>query len=152
MKALRKPCAYCDRPFEPDPRARVQKSCGDPACQRARKLQNLRRWRSLHADHDQRYAAKERAWAKAFPDYWRSYRATHPEYAARDNRRRATALKTARRSANETGMRQVVVDKLDALDALDTPACSANETGFLRRVDAIEECLRSTVAMVCSAK
>lgn len=152
MKAKRKRCPYCGRLFSPDPRARIQKCCGLPECQDARRRQNLRRWRSLHPDHDQRYAAKERAWAKAYPNYWRAYRAKNPDYTARDKLRRAAALKAARCSANEIGMRQIVVEKLRALEALEEPICSANETGFLRRVDAIEDCLRSTVTMVCSAK
>lgn len=152
MKAKQKRCPYCGRLFRPDRRARVQKCCGRAACQRARKRKNLRHWRSLHPGHADRYQAKERAWAKAYPNYWRGYRKKHPEYVASDGRRRAAALKLARRSANETGMRQIAVEKLHALDRLEQPVCSANETGFLRRVNAIEECLRSTVAAMCSAK
>ena len=145
-------CAYCDQPYRQDPRARIQKCCGRPECERVRKRQNLKRWRSLHPDHGERYKAKTRAWAKAYPDYWQRYRAEHPEYVARDGQRRAQAMRRTRCSANETGMRQNVVEKLHALDALGDPVCSANETGFLRRVNAIEECLRSTVEVVCSAK
>lgn len=152
MKAKQKRCPYCGRLFHPDRRARVQKCCGQPGCQRARKRQNLRHWRSLHPGHADRYQAKERAWAKAYPDYWRDYRKRHPEYVARESQRRATAQKRARRSANETGMKQAVVENLRILDALEKPTCSANETGFLRRVGAMEACLRSTVAVVCSAK
>jgi hypothetical protein len=152
MKAKEKCCPYCGGWYRPDPRADIQRCCGRPDCQRARKRQNLRRWRSLHPGHGARYQAKERAWAKAYPDYWQRYRAKHPDYVARDGQRRAAALKLARRSANETGMREAAVEKLRVLDALEKPVCSANETGFLRRVDAIEDCLRSTVAAMCSAK
>lgn len=152
MKAKQKRCPYCSRSFRPDRRARVQTCCGRAACQRARKRQNLRHWRSLHPGHADRYQAKERAWAKAYPDYWRDYRKRHPEYVAHDGQRRAASLKRTRCSANETEMRQIVVEKLRVLDQLEPPVCSANETGFLRRVSAIEECLRSTVAVVCSAK
>lgn len=152
MKVNRKRCPYCGQLFQPDPRAHVQKCCGRPACQRARKRQNLRHWRSLHPGNAERYQAKERAWAKAYPDYWRDYRKRHPEYVARDGQRRAAAQKRARRSANETGMRRAVVEDLRILDALGKPICSANETGFHRRVSAMEACLRSTAAVVCSAK
>lgn len=152
MKVKRKRCPYCGRLFQQDRRARVQKCCGRPDCQRARKRQNLRRWRSLHSGHAGRYQAKERAWAKAYPDYWREYRTRHPEYVARDGQRRAAAQKRSRCSANETGMKRAVVENLRILDALGKPVCSANETGFLRRVGAMEACLRSTVAVVCSAK
>ena len=152
MKAKRKRCAYCGRSYRQDCRALIQKYCGRADCQRARKLQNLRHWRSLHPDKVQRHQAKARAWAKGYPDYWRRYRAKHPEYVARDGERRARAMRRARCSANETGMQKIVIEKLHALDALGDRVCSANETGILRRVDALEDCLRSTVAVLCSAK
>lgn len=151
MKTKRKRCPFCGLMFEPDPRAQVQKCCGQPECQRARKRQNLRRWRVLHPDHATRYAGKERAWAKAYPDYWHQYRAANPEYVARDNQRRVQQRRV-RLSANETGMRQLVVEKLGEMDRLGVPVVSANETGFLRRATVIEACLRSTVAMVLSAR
>jgi hypothetical protein len=152
MKAKRKRCPFCGRMFSVDPRAQVQKCCGQPECRLARKSQNLRRWRALHPDHSTRYEGKERAWAKAYPDYWQHYRAGHPEYAARDNRRRVRSRRRAKLSANETGMRRSVVEKLHELDRLSGPEVSANETGFLRRVKAIEDCLRSTAAMTLSAR
>ncbi len=152
MKASQKRCPFCGRMFERDARARVQKCCGRAECHRARKRQNLKRWRVLHPDHATRYEGKERAWAKAYPDYWRSYRAAHPEYTACDNQRRVHARRRAKLSANETGMRQIVVEKLHALDLFGEAEVSANETGFLRRVNAIEDCLRSTVAMTLSAR
>jgi hypothetical protein len=49
-------------------------------------------------------------------------------------------------------MTRVVVEKLRALESLGPRIYSANETTIARRVDAMEECLRSTVAIVCSAK
>jgi ferric-dicitrate binding protein FerR (iron transport regulator) len=152
MKAKQKPCPFCGAMFERDPRARVQKCCGRAECHRARKRQNLKRWRVLHPDHSERYKGKERAWAKAYPDYWQRYRAANPEYAARDNLRRVRSRRRAKLSANETGMRQIVVEKLHAMDRCGVPGVSANETGFLRRVSAIEDCLRSTVAMTLSAR
>ena len=147
-----KRCPHCGRSYLQDPRARVQKCCGRADCQRARKRQNLRRWRSLHPGHGDRYAPKERAWAKAYPDYWQSYRKAHPDYAAKDNRRRVERRRRAKLSANETGLRQSLVETLRAMDGLSEPEVSANETGFLRRVSAIEDCLRSTAALTLSAK
>ena len=121
-----KRCPYCGRYYRQDPRARVQECCGRAECQRARKRRNLRRWRSLHADHGIRYAGKKRAWAKAYPDYWRFYRAGHPDYVARDNLWRAESRRRTK--------------------------LSANETGFLRRMGAIEDCLRTTAALALSAR
>lgn len=152
MKAKQKRCPYCGRLFRPDRRARVQKCCGRAACQRTRKRQNLKRWRVLHPDHSTRYEGKQRAWAKAYPDYWQRYRAANPEYAVRDNLRRVRSRRRAKLSANETGIRRIVVEKLHAMDRCGGPGVSANETGFLRRVSAIEDCLRSTVAMTLSAR
>jgi ferric-dicitrate binding protein FerR (iron transport regulator) len=152
MKVHPKRCPYCGRQFRRDPRARVQKCCGRADCRRARKRQNLKRWRSLHPEHDQRYAAKERAWAKAFPDYWRRYRAERSDYRERERRRMKLKRRRQKRVANETGMRQVLVEKLRAMEQLNAPETVANETGLRRRMDAIEDCLRSTVAVVCVAK
>jgi hypothetical protein len=45
-------------------------------------------------------------------------------------------------------MRRILVEKVRALDHAEV---SANETGLLRRVDALEDCLRSTVAVALSA-
>lgn len=145
-------CPYCGCFFSPDCHAGVQKCCGEVDCRRARKRGNLRHWRSLHPESGDRYAAKERAWAKAYPDYWRSYRRNNPEYVARDNQRRVESRKRARRSANETGLRQVVVEKVRIMESAMRVEVSANETGLLRRMSAVEECLRSTAAMALSAR
>jgi len=149
----KKVCRCCGRPYHPDPRtARFQKACGREACQRARRRQKLRRWRVLHPDRAKQYQPKVRAWARAYPDYWRHYRATHPRYMARDKRRRVEARRRARLSAKETAMPTAVVEKLEALEALPTKRMSAKETPILRRVGAIEDCLRSTVSALWSAK
>ncbi len=152
MKAKQKRCPFCGRMFERDPRAEIQKCCGRPECHRARKRQNLKRWRVLHPDHATRYKGKERAWAKAYPDYWRRYRAGHAQYGEREKRRMAAARRRQKRVANETGMRQVLVEKLRVLEGLRVAEMSANETGFHRRVNAIEDCLRTTVEVVCVAR
>jgi len=149
----KKRCRYCGRQFQPDPRtARFQKACSRAPCQRARKRQKLLRWRVLHPEYARRYQPKMRAWAKAYPDYWRHYRAGHPDYSQRDQYRRITARKRAKVSANETSIRRLLVEKLQALDLEAAWKMSANETPILRRMGAIEDCLRSTVAVVVSAK
>ena len=148
-----KGCPYCGRPYLPDPRtAKTQKACARPRCRRARQRQNWRRWSKLHPGYAASRQAKTRAWARAYPDYWSRYRAAHRAYARRDNRRRTEAMRRARCSAKQITMRTVVVEKLRALEALDPPVRSAKQTAMARRVDAIDDCLRSTVAVVCSAK
>ena len=153
MKILQKRCLNCGELFEPDPRtARFQKFCGDQACQRARRRRKLRRWRILHPDRANHYQPKVRAWAKAYPNYWRRYRAGHANYRKRERQRMAAKRRRQNCVAKETAIRQIVVEKLRALDALKTPKLVANENLILRRVRAIEDCLRSTVAAVCVAK
>lgn len=153
MKILQKRCLNCGQRFQPDPRtARFQKFCGRKACQAARRRRKLRHWRSLHPDSAKRYQPKVRAWAKAYPDYWRRYRAAHADYRSRERRRMADRRRRQKRVAKETAMGQIIVGKLRALDALKRPQSVANETPILRRMYAIEDCLRSTAAAVCVAK
>lgn len=154
MKAIkRKRCAYCGDRFAPDPHtAKHQKSCGRPACRRARQRQKQRHWRALNPDYERSRGAKRRAWAKAYPDYYRGYRATHPEYTTRDNHRRTRARRCAKLSANVTALRQIVVEKAGKLGLAQEPKVSANVTALSRRVEAIEDCLRSTVDAVIAAK
>lgn len=154
MKALRrKRCAYCGERFAPDPRtAKDQKTCGRPACRRARQRQKQRRWRAMNPDYERSRKAKRRAWAKAFPDYYRRYRAAHPDYTARDNLRRTQARRRAKLSANVTAMRQIVVEQAGKLGLGEGPELSANVTALSRRVAALEDCLRSTVSVVVAAK
>ena len=152
MKKIQKRCLNCGRYFQPDPRIQLQKFCGHKPCQRVRRRRKLRRWRMLHPDRAKHYQPKARAWAKAYPNYWRHYRAAHPAYVTRDKHRRVSARRKAKLSANETVMPEVVVEKLQALDTATHREVSANETLILRRVNAIENCLRSTVAALWSAK
>jgi hypothetical protein len=153
MKRPKKRCAYCGGWYPPNPRtATQQKSCGQPFCRRARQRQKQRRWRALNPDYERSRRAKVRIWAKAYPDYYRHYRANHPDYAARDNGRRAGARRPAKLSANVTALRLIVVEKAGRLGLMGDPRVSANVTALSRRVEAIEDCLLSTVAAVVAAK
>lgn len=153
MKESRKRCSYCGRRFQPDPHtAKQQKSCGRRACRRARSRQKQRHWRALNPGYERSRRGKARVWAKAYPDYYRHYRASHPDYVARDNRRRARARRRAKVSANVTALRLIVVEKASRLGIGITPRVSANVTALSRRVEALEDCLRSTVDAVVSAK
>ena len=153
MKVPPKRCAYCGDGFRPDPRtAKHQKSCGRSACRRARRRQKQRHWRARNPDYERSRLVKRQVWAKAYPDYYRQYRAAHPEYAVRDNLRRVAARRRQKVSANVTALRQVVVEKAARLGAPRQPVLSANVTALSRRVEAIEDCLLSTVAAVVAAK
>ncbi len=149
MKPIESRCEYCGRRYEPDPHtARHQKACPRPECGRARRRQKQRRWRALNPGYEGSRHAKRGAWAEAFPDYWRQYRATHPEYTARDNLRRVRSRRL-KVSANVTALRRAVVEKAAVLGRTQEPEVSANVTALFRRVEAVEDCLRSTVAVVC---
>lgn len=151
MKTKR--CRYCGRAFKPDPRtALFQKCCGRGRCVQARSRQKLRRWRKLYPEHARRWQTKVRAWAKAYPDYWRRYRAKHADYRERERRRMARKRRGQKRVAKVTAIRAILDEKVRAIDRAAGPKTVAKETPILRRVAAIEDCLRSTVAAVCVAK
>ncbi|MBI5884458.1 MAG: hypothetical protein HZB91_15285 [Elusimicrobia bacterium] len=153
MKVTSKRCAYCRRLYRPDSRTRKhQRSCRRPACRRARRRQKQRRWRARNPDYERSRSAKRRVWVKAYPDYYRRYRASHAGYRARDNERRTRGRRRATVSANVTAWRHIIVEKTRKLGVAEKPGMSANVTALSRRVEALEDCLRSTVEAVVSAK
>ena len=153
MKIPRTRCRYCGCRFRPNPHtAKWQRSCGRPVCRRARQRQKQRRWRAHNPDYERSRRGKIRVWAKAYPNYYRQYRACHPDHVARDNQRRVRARRGVKVSANVTALRQIVVEKAKKLGPGIKPKMSANVTALSRRVTAIEDCLRSTVNAVVSAK
>ena len=94
-------CLHCSDVFEPDARHRHdQRYCRKPACQRARRAVNSRRWRE-QPEHK---------------DWWRGewnvrrvreWRAQHPEYWKRWKRKKTVALQIA---INPTQAAEVTVD------------------------------------------
>lgn len=159
MKVRNCLCPICEEALGPHPRNAKgncrQKTCGKPYCRQEWQRRRRRGWNKLNpggAKCLESRRAKNRAWAKAYPDYWRHRYQTHPEYVARDKRRRAAARRKAKVSAKRTPIPQVVVEKLHALDSCQPAKVSAKRTPSLRRVEAIEDCLRSTVEALWSAK
>ena len=77
-------CTYCGRKYRKNPRVKVQKYCGNVACQRARK----RRWqrRKMATDPDYRLNQHDCAqrWKKSNPGYWQQYRKDHPSYTSKN--------------------------------------------------------------------
>ena len=68
----RKRCPFCQALFHPHPRlGRRQRTCGAPACQRARHAQSCRRWRrrnrAVTRTHYQDYVQPARARAAPLP-------------------------------------------------------------------------------------
>ncbi len=77
MKKQRKrKCRQCGCLYKPDPRSRYhQYTCSAPACQKARKQANQRRWAARPANADYfrgpAQAKRVRAWRDTNPGYWR---------------------------------------------------------------------------------
>ena len=152
-------CPICGEPFTPHPRNAKgncrQKTCGKPYCRQEWQRRRRRGWNKLNpggAKCLESRRAKNRAWAKAYPDYWRHRYQTHPEYVERDKRRRVAARRKAKVSAKRTPLPQVLIEKLHALDSCQPAKVSSKRTPSFRRVEAIEDCLRSTVEVLWSAK
>lgn len=160
MKATHPRCKICKDIYRPHPRNAKknkiwsQKTCGQRECRLAWRRKQWRRWIKVNPNYrkSKDWRIKVHAWAKAYPDYWRRYRAAHPDYARRDRQRRVAARRREKVSAKQRAMRQVVVDKLRALESFKPAGMSAKQRPILRRVDAIEDCLRSTVEALWSAK
>ena len=75
---------HCGRLFDPDPRVKNQRYCGEKACQRARK----RKWQKEKLAVDPDYKANQRDcqidWHTRHPGYYRKYRQEHPRYCQRN--------------------------------------------------------------------
>jgi hypothetical protein len=157
---IKRSCRICKQPYQPHPRNAKrnktwgQKTCGKHECRLAWQRRRWQCWAKLHPGHirNDGRRAKVRAWAKAYPNYWQGYRATHAQYVTCDKLRRVKAGRRIKVSAKQTAIRQIVVEKLRALDAAKPVEVSAKQTPMLRRMDAMEDCLRSTVEALWSAK
>jgi RHS repeat-associated protein len=82
-----KTCPYCKTPFSPDPKVgNRQKTCGKPACKRALKSENNRRWRQRNPDYYRNDYCRLRAWLEHNPGYLKGYRESHPEYIEKNRK------------------------------------------------------------------
>ncbi len=97
---------HCGRLFDPNPRVKNQRYCGEKACQRARK----REWQKQKLAVDPDYRANQRdcqiEWHRQNPDYYKKYRQDHPRY-----RERNTLLQSCRNAKAR------VIAKMDALES-----------------------------------
>ena len=60
-RSRRKRCCICQEPFRPDPRVGArQKTCGEPACQRARHAERQALWREKNPDYFTNRRLRER--------------------------------------------------------------------------------------------
>jgi hypothetical protein len=80
-----KRCRYCKRLFIPDPRVgERQKSCGDPLCQKAHKVETNARWRGRNLDYFKNDYPRVKEWLDHHPGYLKEYRESHPEYVKKN--------------------------------------------------------------------
>ena len=80
-----KECPYCKTHFIPDVKVgERQKICGKPACKKALKSENNRRWRQRNPDHYRNDYPRLREWLEQNPEYLKHYRESHPEYVQRN--------------------------------------------------------------------
>jgi hypothetical protein len=95
---------HCGRLFDPNPRVKNQRYCGEKACQRARK----REWQKQKLAVDPDYRANQRdcqiEWHRQHPDYYKKYRQEHQRYGERN-----TLLQSCRNAKAR------VIAKMDAL-------------------------------------
>lgn len=133
-----KPCVYCGRWFEPDPRTEFPKACPRENCRKARKREADREWRRKNPGRaDAGRLGKVRRWAKGYPGYWRQYRAGHPEYRARERER----MRGRRvRVAKQDEIRQNPVGYLTSIRG---PGNVAKQDEIGRQVDGIVEYLEA---------
>lgn len=85
----RKRCRYCKRLFIPDPRVgERQKTCGDPLCQKAHKVENNTRWRGRNPGYFKNDYPRIKQWLDQHPGYLKQYRQIHPEYVKKNREAR----------------------------------------------------------------
>jgi hypothetical protein len=80
-----KKCPYCKIQFTRHVKVgERQKTCGKPACKKALKSENNRRWRQRNPDHYRNDYPRLREWLDQNPEYLKHYRGNHPEYVKKN--------------------------------------------------------------------
>jgi len=72
-------CLICQNEFTPSKYHPRQKVCSQPACQRARQLQNEREWRLRNPDYF-KCLGQESQWRQVRHSYSKLWRANHKDY------------------------------------------------------------------------
>ncbi|MBL7218438.1 MAG: hypothetical protein ISS62_12240 [Desulfobacteraceae bacterium] len=80
-----KKCPYCKTQFIPHPKVgKRQKTCGKPACKKALKSDNNRKWRQRNPDYYSKGYSRLKDWLEENPGYLKRYRGSHPEYVKKN--------------------------------------------------------------------
>jgi hypothetical protein len=84
-KIKMKKCPYCKIYFTPHVKVGSrQKTCGKPACKKALKAENNRRWRGKNSDYYKDDYPRVKQWLDDHPGYLKDYRESHPEYVQKN--------------------------------------------------------------------
>jgi hypothetical protein len=114
MATRKRPCRFCRRWFQPDPRVgNKQYACSADACQHARQRGNERAWHERHPGYFRGREAAHRAWRRAHPDAQRERRAADPKLRERERIAR-------RQHRREAPSRRAVEQKAMALQLLES--------------------------------
>ena len=80
-----KECPYCKTQFIPHPKVgKRQKTCGKPACKKALKSDNNRKWRQRNPDYYSKGYSRLKDWLEENPGYLKRYRGSHPAYVKKN--------------------------------------------------------------------
>lgn len=113
MAHRKRPCRFCRRWFQPDPRlGSRQYACSREDCQATRQKANEQAWLEHHPGYFRGREAAHRAWREAHPEAQRRRRARDPELRERERQARRTRRETARE-------RRAVEQKVMALQLLE---------------------------------
>lgn len=111
-------CVRCNRPFLPNKYSPRQTVCSDPACQKKRQLESMRRWREHNPNYFkydeskgqpwlQMQRKRSKLWREKNPDKVRGYRLAHHEeyrqYMREYMRQYREKKKTQRPPATDAG-------------------------------------------------
>jgi hypothetical protein len=92
----RRPCRFCRRWFEVDPRLKErQYACSSATCQARRQKANVEGWIEQHPGYFRSRAGKHRLYRRDHAEAQKRWRAAHPEARERENRARAERRQTA---------------------------------------------------------
>ena len=113
----RKRCRYCKRLFLPDPRVgKRQKTCGDPLCQKAHKVEYNARWRRRNSDYFRNDYPRVKEWLDQHPGYLTQYRQTHPEYVRKNREARRLRYRRKRLCVDiQTEIKRQAIEITDKL-------------------------------------
>jgi len=90
----RRPCRFCRRWFQVDPRLKErQYACSAAACQARRQEANVAAWLDRHAGYLRDRCQKHRLYRRDHVEAQKRWRAAHPEARDRENRARAERRK-----------------------------------------------------------